>query len=290
MHIHLYTVIYLAGRGRLERHGVNSLDATPFLVRNIHSTEKLEGSVGIRHNVQPPQGRLEVFTAQLAVGAVGRREAETGYPIRVIIDDKMDNLLRQEQQQGQSGDEGGLRQSTSSMPCKVLHGQAQVSERRLFAHIGPSLYKVQGDGPWGLSAGPNAAAETVCHAPRSLLLLMAVPVPRRHQYVLGVCRFRRFCGFRSAPLVPARSWDKDVTVRTRPVLQDMCTYMRILTGYLQIHTHTYTYRPWSSRTCAMRSQADSLSSAFMTLMPAVAGLRFVRLPFRFTPLWRSSVT
>ncbi len=81
-------------RGRLERHGVNSLDATPFLVRNIHSTEKLERSVCIRHILQPQQGRLEVFTAQLAVGAVGRRDAETGYPIRVIINDKMDKLRR----------------------------------------------------------------------------------------------------------------------------------------------------------------------------------------------------
>jgi hypothetical protein len=120
------------------------------------------------------------------VGGVGRREAETGYPIRVIINDKMDKLMRQEMQNGQTEEEGGLRQSTFSMPCKVLHGQAQVSERRFSAHIGPSLYEIQGDGPWGLSASPNAAAETICHATRSLLLLLAVPVPRRHHYVLGI--------------------------------------------------------------------------------------------------------
>ena len=54
--------------------------------------------------------------------------------------------------------------------------------------------------------------------------------------------------------------------------------------------YTDKYRPCSSSTSPMRSQAASLSSAFMTLMPAVAGLRFVRLPFRFTPLCRSSVT
>jgi hypothetical protein len=89
MYIPTYAINYLAGRGCLERHGVNSLDATPFLVRNIHSTEKLERSVCIRHILQQPQGRLEVFTAQLAVGAVGRREDETGYPIRVIINNKM---------------------------------------------------------------------------------------------------------------------------------------------------------------------------------------------------------
>ena len=127
MRIPTYAIRYLAWRGLLERRGVNGLDSTPFLVRNIHCTEKLERSVRIRHIFQPPQGRLEVFTAQLLVRAVGRREAETGYPIRVIIDEKMDELQRQEMQEGQSGEEGGLRQSSSSMPCKVLHGQAQVS-------------------------------------------------------------------------------------------------------------------------------------------------------------------
>jgi hypothetical protein len=49
--------------------------------------------------LQQPQGSLEVFTAQLAVGAVGRREAETGYPIRVITNVKMDKLMRQEMQE-----------------------------------------------------------------------------------------------------------------------------------------------------------------------------------------------
>ena len=186
MHIHTHAINYLAWRGLLERHGVDCLAATPFLVVNIHSTEKLERSARIRHILQPRQGRLEVLTAQLAVGAVGRREAETGYPLRVIIDDEMDKLKRQEMQEGQLGEEGGLRQSSSSMPRKVLHGQAQVSSRCLSAHISPSLYEIQRDGPRGLSAGPQAAAETVCHAPPSLLLLLAVPVPRRHQNVLGI--------------------------------------------------------------------------------------------------------
>ncbi len=92
--IDTYAIKYLAWRGRLERHGVNGMDATPFLVRNILNTEKLERSVcvRIRHILQPLQGRLEVFSAQLAVCAIGRREAETGYPIRVIIYDKMDKL------------------------------------------------------------------------------------------------------------------------------------------------------------------------------------------------------
>jgi hypothetical protein len=70
-------------------------------VVNIHSTEKLERSARIRHILQPRQGRLEVLTPQLAVGAIGRREAETGYPLRVIIDDEMDKLKRQEMQEGQ---------------------------------------------------------------------------------------------------------------------------------------------------------------------------------------------
>ena len=99
--MYCHAINYLARRGLLERHGVNGLVATPFPVRNIHSAEKLERSVRIRHIFQPQQGRLEVFTAQLAVGAVGRREAETGYPIRVIIDDKMDKLMRQEMEEGQ---------------------------------------------------------------------------------------------------------------------------------------------------------------------------------------------
>jgi hypothetical protein len=186
MHIHTHAINYLAWRGLLERLGVDCLAATPCLVVNIHSTEKLERSARIRHILQPRQGRLEVLTPQLAVGAVGRREAETGYPLRVIIDDEMDKLKRQEMQEGQSGEEGGLRHSSSSMPRKVLHGQAQVSSRCLSEPISPSLYEIQGDGPRGLSAGPNAAAESVCHAPPSLLLLLAVPVPRRHQNVLGI--------------------------------------------------------------------------------------------------------
>ncbi len=127
MRIPTSAIQYLAWRGLLERRGVYGLDSTPFLVRNIRCTEKLERSIRIQHIFQPPQGRLEVFTVQLLVRAVGRREAETGYPIRVIINEKMDKLQRQEMQEGQSGEEGGLRQSSSSMPCKVLHGQAQVS-------------------------------------------------------------------------------------------------------------------------------------------------------------------
>jgi hypothetical protein len=43
--------------------------------------------------LQPLQGQPEVFTVQLAVGLVGRKELETGYPIRVIIDDKTEGLF-----------------------------------------------------------------------------------------------------------------------------------------------------------------------------------------------------
>ena len=105
MHIHAHAINNLAWRVLLERHGVNCLAATPFLVMNAHSTEQLERSVRIRHIFQPLQGQLEVFTAQLAVGAIGRREAETGYPIWVIIDNKMDKLMRQIMQEGQPGEE-----------------------------------------------------------------------------------------------------------------------------------------------------------------------------------------
>jgi hypothetical protein len=52
---------------------------------NIHRTEQLERSVRAFHVLQPQQGRVEVFTEQLSVGAVRRREVETGYPIGVII-------------------------------------------------------------------------------------------------------------------------------------------------------------------------------------------------------------
>ncbi len=129
MHIHAHAIKYLALSRLLERRGVNCLAVTPFLVINVHITEQLQMSVRVWQVLQPPQGRLEVFTAQLAVGAVGRRELETGFPIRVIIDENMDKLMRQEMQEGQPGEEGGLRQSAASMPRKVLHGQAQVSSR-----------------------------------------------------------------------------------------------------------------------------------------------------------------
>ena len=69
MHIHTHAINYLAWRGRLERHGVDCLAAAPFLVVNMHSTEKLQRSARIRHILQPRQGPLEVLTAQLAVGA-----------------------------------------------------------------------------------------------------------------------------------------------------------------------------------------------------------------------------
>jgi hypothetical protein len=126
MHIHAHAINYLVWHGLLELSGVNGLAATPFLVINVHRTEQLQRSVSIWQVQQQQQGSLEVFMAQLAVCAVGRRELETGYPIRVIIDDKMDTFMRQEMQEGE---EGGLRQSAASMPHKELYGQAQVSSR-----------------------------------------------------------------------------------------------------------------------------------------------------------------
>jgi hypothetical protein len=64
----------LAGCWLLERHSVNGLASTPFLVINVHSTEQLESSASFRHILQPQKGWLKVFLAQLAVAAVGRRE------------------------------------------------------------------------------------------------------------------------------------------------------------------------------------------------------------------------
>ena len=71
--------------------------------------------------------------------------------------------------------------------------------------------------------------------------------------------------------------------------------------YIHIHTYTYMYRlfymcacayfaPQESRFSAIRWQAESFSSWFMILKPEVPGLRFMREPFRFTPLCLNSVT
>ncbi len=72
-------------------------------------------------------------------------------------------------------------------------------------------------------------------------------------------------------------------------------YMSSDTYKIQIHTYdTYlnSKLPASSRASAtgMRWHAASFISVFMMLKPEVPGLRFVREPFRFTPLCLVSVT
>ena len=70
-----------------------------------------------------------------------------------------------------------------------------------------------------------------------------------------------------------------IHTHTDRFMHDTCRYMQI-----------HAFVPLSSSACAMRSHATPSSSVVMMLKPAVAGLRFVRLPFRFTPLCRCSVT
>jgi hypothetical protein len=94
----VFICMYHANGGLLERHSVDGLAATPVLVMNVDGTEQLQSSVRLWHLLQPPQRRVEVFAAQLAMGAVGRKKLETVYPVRVIIDDETDNLVRQEMQ------------------------------------------------------------------------------------------------------------------------------------------------------------------------------------------------
>jgi hypothetical protein len=67
MSIHALAINYSVRRGLLERHGVNCLATTPIIVTNVHRTEQLERSVCIRNILQPLQGWVEEFTAQLAV-------------------------------------------------------------------------------------------------------------------------------------------------------------------------------------------------------------------------------
>jgi hypothetical protein len=72
-----------------------------------------------------------------------------------------------------------------------------------------------------------------------------------------------------------RGWLKSMLIHTHTDRFIHNTYR-----YMQIHALV----PVSSSAYAMRWHAAPSSSVVMMLKPAVAGLRFVRLPFRFTPL------
>ncbi len=71
-----------------------------------------------------------MFTVQLAVGAVGRKELETGYPIRVIIDDKMEQLIRQASGMGRVviGSNHGPRVDVEQWTARAWHAIAYLRQ------------------------------------------------------------------------------------------------------------------------------------------------------------------
>jgi len=94
---------------------------------NVDSREELEGRVDVRNGVQPVQDSVEAFRAEMAVRAVWRGEAEISDPIGVIIQDKMNQLIRQIMQHRHQAEKVWLRQSGGSSPSKVHHGEPKVA-------------------------------------------------------------------------------------------------------------------------------------------------------------------
>ncbi len=133
MHTDTYTCIYISSAiyhsclGRRKRDSVDCLHTQPILMANVDSREELEGRVDVRNGVQPVQDSVEAFCAEMAVRAVGRGEAEISDPIGVIIQDKMNQLIRQILQHRHQAEKVWLRQSADSSPSKVHHGETKIA-------------------------------------------------------------------------------------------------------------------------------------------------------------------
>ena len=120
-------IMYHASFRLLERICVHSLPAEPIPVLNVDSTEKLDRHLDLWHVFQPPKRLLKVFCAELPVLSVGRRKLELSDPIRVIVDQEVNELLWKITQPGQKAEHDRLRQPAGWSPHKVLHGKAEVA-------------------------------------------------------------------------------------------------------------------------------------------------------------------
>jgi hypothetical protein len=133
IHIHVYTYIYIccaiyhSSLRPRERDSVYCLHTQPILVANVDGREELEGRFNVRNGFQPVKDRVEFFSAEMAVLAVGKGEAERSDPIWVIIQDKMHQLVRQILQHGRQADKVGLRQTAGGCPGQVHHEEPKIS-------------------------------------------------------------------------------------------------------------------------------------------------------------------
>jgi hypothetical protein len=158
---------------------MHSLPAKPIPVLNVDSTEKLDRHVHLWHVFQPPKRLLKVFCAELSVLSVGRRKLELSDPIRVIVDQAVNELLRKITQYGQKAEHNRLGQAAGCSPRKVLHGKAEIaSPPQLVSaiHSCPSFGEFQRYSVRRLGAPPNAAAQTIRHTSLCLLVLLALPI------------------------------------------------------------------------------------------------------------------
>ena len=172
-------IMYHARFRLLERICVHSLPAKPIPVLNVDSTEKLDRHLHLWHVFQPPKRLLKVFCAELPVLSVGRRKLELSDPIRVIVDQEVNELLRKITQAGQKAEHDRLRQPAGWSPHKVLHGKAEVASMPQLVsaiHSCSSLGECQRYSASRLGAPPNAAAQTIRHTPPCLFVLLALPI------------------------------------------------------------------------------------------------------------------
>ena len=162
-----------------ERICVYGLPAKPIPVLNVDSTEKLDRHVHLWHVFQPPKRLLKVFCAELPVLSVRRRKLELSDPIRVIVDQEVDELLWKVTQSGQKAEHDRLRQPAGWSSRKVLHGKAEIASMPQLVsaiHFCPSLGEFQEYSASRLGAPPNAAAQTIRHTSPCLLVLLALPI------------------------------------------------------------------------------------------------------------------
>ncbi len=87
---------------------VHCLPANPIPVLNVDGTEKLYLHVHFRHVFQQQQRLLKVISAELPVQTVGSRKLESSNPIQVIIDHKVNKLLRKITQSGKKAEHDWL--------------------------------------------------------------------------------------------------------------------------------------------------------------------------------------
>jgi hypothetical protein len=182
--IYTSSAIYHSSFRLRKRDSVDCLHTQPILVANVDSREELDGRFDVRNGVQPVQDRVEFFSAEMAVQAVRRGEAESSDPIRVIIKDKMYQLIRQIFQMGIT-----LRRWGSGSPLAAVQARSAMESPRFPDR--PSLGEFQRNCTRRQCAAANAAAQTVCHAPSSLFGLVAIPIAACCKNIVRIRRCHR---------------------------------------------------------------------------------------------------